>query len=445
MTSPGPSSSVATPSASRLRSERRAALLTLIALFAITHLSIVLFAPHAASTSEASDQNLYHYPVIQTMVEQWPAIDLVHYQSTTSPGYHLVMAGVASVLGDELTVLQLVSSLGTLAMLIIVWWPMQRRLGGWTALAWTAPLIVSSYVIGASAWLTTDNWAWAFVALALGGAIFNAPTAAALASWGIAATAAVFIRQVHLWVAGAPWLAALFVPAAMRWRSVPAWIPMLLPFALMATFYVMWDGLTPPAFRDKHNVGMNPASLCVILSLVAAYGVWFMPAWLPSSRRALPRHPLVWGVAIVVLIFSVLIETTYAPKPDGRWGGVIWEFVRRAPSIGTTSLVLPVTSMAGVLVIGRAIEAARAHGRARGSAILVLALAGFSAAQMMNSMAWQRYVEPLVLMAVAWLSVLALAPQTSETRRARLGPVILAGGLLLLSGITVYRPVFLGS
>ncbi len=60
-------------------------------VFLLLNWSVILFSPHHSSTSEAKDQDRYHWPVIVTMIDQWPAIDLVEYRSTTSPGYHLAM------------------------------------------------------------------------------------------------------------------------------------------------------------------------------------------------------------------------------------------------------------------------------------------------------------------------------------------------------------------
>jgi len=44
--------------------------------------------------SEAKDQDRHHVVVIETMLEQWPDVDIVNYASATSPGYHFALAAV---------------------------------------------------------------------------------------------------------------------------------------------------------------------------------------------------------------------------------------------------------------------------------------------------------------------------------------------------------------
>ncbi len=431
--------------------------LATVVIFAALNWSVILLAPHVSATSEAKDEARYHWPVIVTMMEQWPQVDLVDYQSSTAPGYHLLMAFVANVAGENLTLLRLVSSLGTLALLLLIWWR-TRALGTCLGLAAFAPLFFSSYVLGASIWLTTDNWALALVAFVLGGAVLAAPTRGRLMGWGIASTGAVFIRQIHLWIAGVPWLALLaclplmggasrpLAPGAapVTWRTVLLTSPFLLaPFALVAAFVIAWGGLTPPAFTAKHDAGVNPAALLLILTLIGGYGAFYWHAWGLRWSELLPRGRGAWLVIAAILLAGVVIPSGFDPKPGGRWGGFVWTIVDRLPEIKGRSLFLSVTAAFGGLVLWRIGQAARQRGAGPAAAILLLAMIGWALAQSTNSMAWQRYCEPMVLIGLALTTVL-LNRGRPASRHAWIGPTILAVGLLGLSLLTLYRPAFLG-
>ena len=71
---------------------RLKALLVLTVAYALLVVPVILSG--RGGTNEAGDAAMYHEPVIETMVEQWPSPDIVNYRSTTSPGYHLLMAAV---------------------------------------------------------------------------------------------------------------------------------------------------------------------------------------------------------------------------------------------------------------------------------------------------------------------------------------------------------------
>lgn len=397
-----------------------------------------------AGTSEERDQTRYHLPVVRTMVAQWPAVDLVHYRSTTSPGYHLLLAGVVSVVGDDVVVLQVVSCLLSISLVLVVWRWAATRAGPWVSAGLVLPLMTSSYVLGAAIWLTTDNAALLFVALALGLSVFGRGGPGAGALGAIWATAAVAVRQIHIWSAAAPILRVLvdWRRGDCTTRQALAVAPALaLPFVLVVVFYLMWGGLTPPAYADIHDRGINPASIVVILALMGMYGVFFLPAFVTNVRQLVPRDP---GGALAVaggIVVGLLIPSTY-DRDAGRWGGAIWELARRVPEIGGRAIIFPVACGVGAFVLWRAVTRCRAAGSGSGLLILGITSFGWMLAQAVNSQAWQRYCEPLVLIILAWL--FALARDHSSSPRSAWGPVLLGAGLLGLSVIQVYLPAFGG-
>ncbi len=413
-------------------------------------------------TSEMGDQRNYHEPTILAFAEQWPSVDLVNYPSATSPGYHLLMALVARYMSHDLVVLQFAGSLLSFGLLLVVWGYGARHARAWPALGLVLPLVASSYVIGSGIWLVTDNAGLLFVCLALGGAMMVQPTAMRTARWGLYATCAVGIRQIHVWVAAPVILAALLASPLSRFAPRPlgsgskqslSWagfftaLPvLLLPLVMVGLFIWLWGGLTPPAYADLHSTGLAPVSSLVALALVGSFGVFFLPTFCPKWTDILKVDR--WLVVAVVLAIAVsLTIPTSFDISRGRWGGAIWELVRRMPDVAGRSIVFPPLAALGAVVLVHAWRAAGRAGRAREATVLLLSLLGWMIAESVNTQSGQRYCEPMILVGLAWLAALSVSPSQEITSfrpvhpRWWLGPAALGVIQLALSTFTVYLPV----
>ena len=437
---------------------RYGAVAALVVLFGALVWPVILGG--GGGTSEAKDQLNYHLPAIEGMVDQWPWIDVVNYPSSTAPGYHLLMATVSGFVSGDPMVLQLASSLLSLGFLLVVWHHAARLVRPGAALALVLPLLASSYVLGAAIWLDTDNAAWLFVALALGGSALVVATPSRGFRLALYGAAAVLVRQVHIWVAGPVLLVALlstgrgrrvlerFTPPRGAPWSRRALIVVLaavaVPFALLAVMIVLWGGLTPPAYADVHDGGINLAVYPLVLALVGGFGIFFLPAFGPTDPRAWMRDRLLWVAIGLALALSLAVPTVF-DREAGRWGGAIWELVRQLPAPGGRSVVFCPLAVLGAVVLVRAWRAAGQAGRGYEAALLLLALLGWVICQSVNTQAWQRYCEPIILVGLAWLAALArsggvpsagAAPQTGG--RWWFGPVALGFVQLGLSGYSLY-------
>ena len=453
------------------RRSRRSAAAVLCLLFAILVWPVVISTQGTLGdgatdikypTGEMGDQRKYHEPTILAFAEQWPSVDLVHYPSATSPGYHLLMALVARYTSHDLVVLQLVSSLLSFGLLLVVWGYGARHTGAWPALGLVLPLVASSYVIGSGIWLVTDNAGLLFVCLALGGAIMVQPTAMRTARWALYATCAAGIRQIHVWVAAPVILAALLgsplgrhaprhlcsgSKQSLSWAGVFSTLPvLLLPFVLIGLLALLWGGLTPPDFADRHSAGLAPVTFAIVLALVGVFGVFFLPAFCQKWTDILKMDR--WLVVAVLLAVAVsLIFPTSYDQSLGRWGGAIWELVRRMPDVAGRSIVFPPLAALGAVVLVHAWRAAGRAGRAREATVLLLSLLGWMIAESVNTQSGQRYFEPMILVGLAWLAALSISPTKGTARFVpahRLwwaGPLTLGAIQLVLSASTVYLPV----
>ncbi len=431
--------------------------------------------------SEWADQALFHRPIIDTMHRQWPGIDIVEYDSATAPGYHALMATVLRVTAgpfdsDERAniapVLVLNVAFG-LALVGVVYIFASRLAGPWPAFVLCLPVATSKYILGATAFLTTDNLAWLLVAIALGLAAFSRAKPVSLLGAGLVATLGVGVRQIMVWSAGPAVLAGVLESPLAKLAPKglvdhpdrPTWRPLLfalIGFAcalgLLGVFVLLWGGLVPQAseFVRIHAAGPNLATPAFTLALCGVCGFFYLPLVWDELKRFVLR-PLTDAPALLAMLLGLVCAIavpTSATIDQARetqlWKsrayGWLWEIVRRAPDIAERSVVITLAAPAGAFGLLLLWRASKRAGRGNEALILLVALLGFVSAQTMNTMAWQRYFEPIVLIVLAWLGALVWRGVSDEPRGLDLrvraaGPIVLGVVLFALSVLLLVIPM----
>lgn len=463
-------------------------LVLIAALVAVPVMAIQIAAPLGPVTSvkdfddlrvpsEWADQALFHRPIIDTMHRQWPSIDIVEYDSATAPGYHALMATVLRVSSgpfdpDERAniapVLVLNVAFG-LALVGVVFAFASRVADPWPAFVLCLPVATSKYILGATAFLTTDNLAWLLVAIALGLATFSRRRPASLLGAGLVAMLGVGVRQIMVWSAGPALFAgalasplARFAPEGLVDRPErPSWRPLVFAlvgfacaFGLLGVFVALWGGLVPQAseFVRIHAAGPNLATPAFTLALCGVCGFFYLPlVWGELKRlgaRRLVDAPALLAM-LIGLVCAIAVRTSATidqPRDTQFWKarayGWLWEIVRRMPGIAERSVVITLAAPAGALGLLLLWRASKRAGHGNAALILVVALLGFVSAQTMNTMAWQRYFEPIVLIVLAWLGALVWrSAPASQRRLVAIGPATLGAMLLALSALLLVLPM----
>ncbi|MCB1281789.1 MAG: hypothetical protein KDB18_09730 [Salinibacterium sp.] len=402
----------------------------------------------------AFDHLHYHLPAIQRFVADWPAVDLVDYASATTPGYHLVCAGVGRLGNAGPVALRWIGLAFTLGLVGSVGgWLAARR--GWTAAALVAPLLGSLYVYSSGVWLLPDNagWlgVWAVLVLAL-----RRP----IRLWGwlalmLALVLTVLMRQIQVWTLGpvivAAWLDAKpardHPPMSLREvgsvlaptpRRIVAAIGGVLvggpALVLLAVLYAMWGGLVPPRFASFHASNFSPAAAALFLSLIAGFGVFFVGWWWKGFTTLVRARRALLFAAVTVGLLAALVPHTDYSLEGGRYGA-LWTVGAKLPTLMHRSLLLACMAPAGAVVLASWLSLLDARARW----VLLASCAGFVAASSMSSIAGQRYYEPMVLMLIAVLA----GTQPERTSRAGIVGPALAG--MLLAGLTVFTLARSGS
>jgi len=419
----------------------------------------VIGADAFATSRAAQDQDNYHLLAVRKFARELPAADLRDYRSATTPGYHLALAEVCRFVTCDPRALRATGAMFTLAPLLLLGLIGIRRGTGGGAGALMLPVACSLYVFSAGAWILPDNAGWLGVMALVTIALVWRPTPWALFGAGAVLLLLVLCRQIHLWAAGVVWAWAILGGPGespdLRTRAGRlgiAFVASVPAFAAVGAFWNLWGGLVPPLFQggvfdpvvgkmSPQNSGGNLATPAFLLMLFGAYGVFFL-GFLTDGIARVRRGETVAVGAVALgmaagLALALIPETTFNPEA-GRYTG-FWALVPRLPVVAGRSLFLAGGSTVGGAIVGLCFASLP-----RRDGLIVLAtVTAFCAAQTTAFAAWQRYMEPLVLIVLALVAIVAgrergapgepHAPPRWLRRSAPAGPVLLG---VLLGAIT---------
>ena len=225
-----------------------------------------------------------------------------------------------------------------------------------------------------------------------------------------------------------------------------------LPVLVVLTLVALWGGLVPATTNyeiSKHAMGMNLAAYAYALSFACISGLLYAPL---IYRRGMLKDRTVWIAFAIGLLLALPFPTSVEQKV--RSVGWFWgAAVRHTPVIADRSLLICVMAPIGAACIAIFARAATDAGRGATARVLLLTMPGWLIAQSMNTMAWQKYYEPVVLILFAWLAALARPGQRAEAspseprevpRWAWLGAFASIAMQIGLSAATLYREAYSG-
>lgn len=383
------------------------------------------------------DQTKFHLPTIRTFSQQWPHFDFSDYLSATTPGYHVAIAAVDRFITHKVLILKLVGLLFALGLVATLGAAVARRAGAAEAIFLSLPFICSMYVISAAAWLSPDNAGWWGVLCILLIALRPRVDVWTYLLASVGFLALVLVRQSHIWVAVplvlSAWLGSDSLPASEHRlknsasRALAMLLCLLPAVAALAWFVMLWHGLLPPNQR-KIVGGINLSAPALSLATTGAIGIFFFPLilhQLTSRTRAIRLAALGAAGGFVV---SVLPPTTFNYSA-GRYSG-LWNLTPHAPAFhGRSALIVGLATLGGALI---AIWLSLLPRRER--CIWITAILAFGLAQIGSFKAFQRYDEPLILMAAA---IGCAAMVRTAPRAAWIGPVLLCGLLLAVTYFSI--------
>jgi hypothetical protein len=315
---------------------------------------------------------------------------------------------------ESLTVVKLVSSLLSLALLWFVYYYVAAACrNAWVAFTLTLPVLCCQSFQVCAIWLHTDNTALLFLVPALfDPLLFQRRNAFAMLGTTVCATLAIATRQIYAWI-GVP-QAGFYLIRMPFGRSriteedteksfaylVPAVLALVGPLGILGLLVHSWGGLLPPRSQARHAgtfFGAAPFSLGLLGAYVLAYVPAVRPDW-----RVLARSRLTAPVLAAGLVLSLFLDDFNEDAEHCQ--GWMWRLVQLAPSLHERSLLLLILAPVGALSLLHFYLRARDQGDCQRVSLLYLGLFLWLLAQISNPCGFQRYYEVFLL---TCLSVLA--------------------------------------
>jgi hypothetical protein len=422
-----------------MTADRRRALL-LLALPLLAGVAALRGLTRVMPTFHAGDEVNYHLPTISQFADQLPSPDLVHYPAAQTPLFHLIVAAWGDLVGLQLWDLRIVEVVISYGVALMLYRLLRRHSGldAWPALLLAALFACSPYVFGQSFILVTDNLALLFALVAIerllafdrGGGL----PAFALACGAIAL--ALLTRQSVAWL-GLLAFVVLLLHVPREARTLAGGIALLALAAVpVGALVLSWHGLVPPT-ADPASCGLcspdagrlgwvGDSPLRAPLYAVAIAGVYGTllhgSALVDELRedRTRRRWLLPAAAAAAGLLLLLIVPLTYHTGDEG-W---IWRLARSGPEpVRSAWPFWPLVPL-GCAVLAMIVR------RCGWRSLPVLLLGCFLVAQLATRLAYQKYFDPIVLLAL----LLALRPEQLRDRRVWAGGVavvLLSAGFVL--------------
>lgn len=421
-------------------------------------------------TSQARDFRGYHAIEIRRIQAQWPSPDLRDACTSTTPGFHLVLGGLAAG-GLSPTALRICGGLSAVLAWLVIWrvaavWATPGR-----ALIVSAPVALSSYLLGSAVWTTTDALAIGLAAATLAVGVLGRGDLRSSLMAGLLGTGAVMVRQILIWTTVPAGLrAVLSASGPNRGRLPRLALSVGLPATCVVAFMLLWGGSVPPRFHDYHKAVWNPAAITLFLAGFGLFGAVLLPGiWLRLGRDARRGCLLMAAVAAIVGSLprsdyrkvlapeeqAVSMGTAWMWEPPpaeavrgagevGRWGGPLWEIAKRTPSVqGRSVLLVVLSAFGGAVLIGLWTLADRS-GRHIHALLLLAAVFGMALTQCFNAQTFQRYFDPWILLTLGWMVAMALGTERMKDAPLIAGMIVLAAVQAAGSVVGVIAPALTG-
>jgi Dolichyl-phosphate-mannose-protein mannosyltransferase len=389
-------------------------------------------------TFHAGDELTYHLPTIVTFAHELPGVDLVHYPAAQTPLFHLLVAAWSRVVTLELWRLRVVAVLISYGVALVLYRLLRRYAGlsGGHAILLAALFACSPYVFGQSFILMTDNLALLLSLIAIE-RLLAFVRGGGLPAFAVACAAiglAVLTRQSSAWL-GLLALVVLVLHLPREARTLVGGTVLLGLAALPALALVLsWHGLVPPT-ADPASCGLcSPAEgrlgwagdsrLRAPLYAIAIAGVYGTllhgPAlWDELRRGGADRWRLPLAAAMLGVAALLVVPLAHHTADEG-W---IWRIARSGPQLLGTAWPFWLLVPLGCAVLAMVVR------RCGPRALPVLLLGCFLVAQLATRLVYQKYFDPIVLLAL----LLALRPEQLRDRRLLAG----VGAIALLSAAFV--------
>lgn len=398
-------------------------------------LAVPLILKPTIDIFDEADEACCHYPATIDFKNQFPNLDLIHYNSATTPLYHITLAILSFVFGSDIIHLRFISFFISLACLMVIHGYLSKRGKMLRALFFTVIIMLSPYFIGPAVRLSTDNMALLFAILSIFTMDTNVYSTQKNIVTNILILITILTRQVYAWLAGAYLIATWWKHGSKKlisnWMQII--LPVLIPIIGLAYFIFLWKGLTPPTYWARDATKSNWDAPVYIVSLVGLFGSFFI-FWLWAIYKETQPKFLHICLLVIFGITALLLRPVSNEYPVldrylGDRGGSLWLVVSHLPNLLSSSIVFWILFPVGLVFL---FVMAR-HLISKQNFLIIICFSLWLMANIINANTYQKYYEPFILFSIGY----TLIPvDTEEKWHYWIGPVVLLTGFI---GVALVR------
>jgi hypothetical protein len=378
------------------------------------------------NSSLACDMVRSHLPQLNFFIQHpWNFVNYPGY-SVSLPGHHILLGWAAKFLGymavDSATVpIRLLHAafglVFSLAFFLFLYrlraiGSQQTRL--WMTFALWISVVPTFYFVQSAVFITTDLPAMTICLFFLYLTVFHSQAIPAITA---SATALVFWRQSYAPVLVAPLIAN---PGRVRANLIgPFLLTLAVPGMLLLFYITQFGGFAPPnsilervpepLIQISWNsmglpaVGVYPQSMLHAFAFLGLISPVYLTIFSPVIQTAYRSNGTVIAASVIILLIAITWITVPSTLDDfaGRWGSVIWSLSQIGPRWGNHSLIILLLAIIGAAVMAPLMHLAVSRNEIRPVLLGVLL---YFAGQIFMPLAYQRYIEPVVLMSLALIA-----------------------------------------
>jgi hypothetical protein len=319
------------------------------------------------------------------------------------------------------------NNLISLSLPLVLYGVTRSRMPSTSSVLLVAPLLASSFYVKSACWVLTDNAALLFSTLTLVALLKDESRIGQSWRASVCAIIATSIRQINIWLVAPTLVRIAQMMLAYRdsqkagkesARDFTAILivssGVVLPLLVVYILIRSWGGLVPEHWlRKNQSENLSVAGCSYLLAVAGVFGVFYVSPAIDAIRAFVHRRRMLWVAGLAGVVCSLMSATSY-DIASRRFGGFIWEAVRRLPVVYDRSVVFMALAPLGAVVLA---FLARQLWRSVGcwhAAIWTVAVVGWASTSFVNRQAFQRYYEPSLIIFL----VLAVAPLVTTLSRS---------------------------
>lgn len=393
--------------------------LVLFSFVTLACLAAIFWIDRLNGSRMSFDEVTFHLPAIRHFIQGGTISD---YSSATTPGYHLLMALIATAFNGDTLPMRIAGATITGLLVCCI-------SGSWTRFAgpksaWLAlPAAASLYIFPGGIWLLPDNLAWLTVWGVFALCFLNNWQWKHVAAISLACVCTIWVRQSNAWVL-APALTALWIGPGRKFtlarRTAYATAIATPAIALLIYFMLTWDGLVPPSFQKVHQSPnlIAPAWLLIQLFLGTIFYTLTLIPLHDIKSRIISLTPTIAKGAAAGFALSLIGPSDFSNE-GGRWSG-LWQVSKFFPCILDRSTFVVFTSTVAAAFLSLILSQLETPRRI----IAISSILGFGLASASNHYVFDKYFFGFVAILTPCLTP---ASHTAITARTFVFPTVFFG------------------